>query len=1180
MTTILFQRCDGKPAGSPIELPRARSRRLLSALVRRHADQARPHIVSVHRRKETLAVNDMTVRLRKDWSAIRLGRRDTVIITYLPRGGGGGGSSGGSRGKGATIGLLVATVALAAVGQFWAVPALVGAGFSTAVAGTIWAGLSAVALAGGAYLASRATQAKANKTDDRPVYGVSGGGNQPRSGDRIPVIYGRCWTAPDLSQPDYTTYVGDDSQELYKRLTVGCGKYLVKTIRVAGIVMWTAAGGVTPPFTGSQVEIINPGATSSLVPGQVASVAAVGSNQLPHAEDFPSYAGPFDFGSGAPLQQRIQLDFSLPQGCFAIISGGKYDGKQYPIAWGVAFERAPCDLGGTPTGPFVTLWTESGETNTQRPMRFTRFVDIPLGRYTYRARNIGAAAEVAHPAGFTAKVTNQVIWEGLRAHIPQSAVRPGITEVAMKVHAGPELAVTSFGEVEVEVSRILPVWTGSSWTEAETDKASWAALDILRDNSHGAGIADSGIDLARFQHYASVGAPYNTFSGVLRGPVSVYEALSTVLGTMRGSPLRLGKSWTMVRDEPKSVRKHLISRRRILKDSTGIDFNLDLSDGSADVIVEWYTEGDPKRLRTHRVTFGTATNNPRRMQAFGATTAEHAIHIATWAAAIAYYRRQGRDFSMEFAGKLLQPNDAALIDAWYFDPVEAAAIIDSVVDRDAGLFAVELDSEVALPTSPFAYLRARDGLEWGPVGVSRNGGRFLLNAEDIAQAESLSGLDIEEVLNTATQSFTDFVIGELPVLQDQWLIRSIQFEGESRVSVGAVYDAPEVWNALAEPIVPPPPPPSSGLENEASATLSYVRAESVQQNAAVFMKWAVGRARAAAQYQVIISYDNWSTSEAVYLGPSSSGSYPLREFDGTIRIRARGITASGIVGAWVENAFSAVKAVIDLSNALHGSLIIQAFIDSLQPVSLVEELPDLFGYEGSKVVAVIQPGQKPRMYQLSADGTEWQPQAAEDYIAGSIKAAAISAGAIVTEHLGALQVTAAKIAAGAITADKIAANSIVAGNIVAGTITADRIISGGIGFGGVAATGAVDLPLVDSDTSWYDYATASLSPQKDGRALFLFDYAGSAGSRNTNGIRTNAFRIVRRKFGIDSVVYGETQFSGIGFRFFRWFFDQPGAGAVQYVCQHRFVSQTGSTSGGAFASRSDFFRIDWSGTDT
>ncbi|MGY6251656.1 host specificity factor TipJ family phage tail protein, partial [Bosea thiooxidans] len=466
---------------------------------------------------------------------------------------------------------------------------------------------------------SKATKAKADDTDNRPVYGVAGGGNQPRSGDRIPVIYGRCWNSPDLSQPDYTTYDGDD-QVLYKRLTLGCGKYAVKAIRVSGVTMWTSDGGLTPPFTGAAIEVIPPGGASSLVPGSVVSVAAVANNQIPKAADFPNYAGPFDFGADAPLQTRIQLDYSLASGCYAIPDAGKFEGKQYPANWGVLFEYAPCDEDGTPTGAFSTLFTETEYVLSTRPIRRTRLVDVSPGRYTIRARNVGDPDTMPHPSGdFNAEVTNTVVWEGLRSHNAETIVRPGVTELAMRIRSGKQLGVTSYGDVEVFTSRILPVWYGgiTGWVEEETDKAVWAAVDVLRDTDYGAAIPDSLLDLDRFKFYADNLTQYDRFSALIRGPVSVYEAASTVLGVMRASPLRLGSIWTLVRDEPKSVRKHVISRRQILTDSSGQTFNLDINDGSADVIVEWYVDGDSKRRREKRVTFGTQTLTPKRMSATG-----------------------------------------------------------------------------------------------------------------------------------------------------------------------------------------------------------------------------------------------------------------------------------------------------------------------------------------------------------------------------------------------------------------------------------------------------------------------------------------------------------------------------------------------------------------------------------
>lgn len=1020
MTQILFRRCDGLEAGERIVLPKGRRR--LSAIIKKHADRSRPHIVFVGSAKKPITGDGQSLRMRATWSRTTVGARDTVLIVYLPMGGGGGAGGGGGGGKAnmASIGLIVAAVALVAIGQFWAIGAIGSAlSVSAATASTIWSVGTAALLAGGAYFLSKATQAKADKTDDRPTYGVSGGGNQPRSGDRIPVLYGRCWNSPDLSQPDYTTYDGDD-QVLFKRLTIGCGKYAIKSIRVSGVTMWTSDGGLTPPFTGAEVDPIDPGGTSSLVPGSVISVQAVGNNQVPKAADFPSYAGPFDFGPDAPLQSKIQLDFSLPSGCYAIPDSGKFQGKQFPTDWGVLFEYAPCDVDGNITGSWSTLHTESGNTLSTRPMRFTRYATVASGRYAVRARNVGAADTVAHPAGFNADVTNIVMWEGLRSHNAETITRPGVMELAIRIRSGKALGVTSYGDVEVEASRILPVWYGSTtgWVEEETDKAVWAAVDILHNEDYGAGTPYSEIDLDRFRFYADNLTQYDRFSAVIRGPVSVYDAVTTVLGVMRASPLRLGSIWTMVRDEPKAVRKHVISRRQILRDTSGQTFNLDLTDGSSDVIVEWNVDGDPKRRREKRITFGAQTLNPKRMAATGITDSAHAIHIATWAAACAYYRRERRSLSTEMAGRLFLPNDLALIDNWYFDAYQSAGVLD----RDG--LTLTVDSEMDLPASPFAILRARDGKEWGPVGVTQVGNQLTLNATDVAQAESLSGISLANVINTQTQAFTSIVCGELTETQDAWLIRAISFSGETQVGVEAVYDHPGVWDALAEPIIVPPPPPSSGLENDASVRVAWVRGKAVQRNGAMFMDWSVGRSTGATLYAVRISYDNWATSEDVFRGPESSGTHPLREFEGTIRIRARGISASGLLGVEVESAFSLAPALFDLSNATPGTLQYKAFLEGMEPVGIVDVLPDLFGYDGPKFVTMRDPVDgKAVLYRVSDDGTGWGKVAADDFVAGSITAAALSVGAVKASAIDVAYLAAISADLGDITAGSLSINN-------------------------------------------------------------------------------------------------------------------------------------------------------------
>lgn len=903
MTKILFQRVDGKPAGEPIATPRARRR--LSTVVRRHVDRSRPHIVSVHRRQgswkaDPLAVTDMSVRLRKDWARVTVGPSDVVIITYLPAGGGRGASGNNRAAKGMQIGMLVATVALAAIGQFWAVGAINGAlnlAAGSWVGGAIWGLGSAALLAGGAYLASQMLRAKANKTDDRPVYGVSGGGNLPRPADRIPIVFGTCWNAPDLSQPDYTIYDGDD-QVLYKRLTVGVGSYEIDAIRLGRATVWTSAGGVQAPFIGAEVEIIPPGATSTLVPGSVASAQSVQSIELPYETDNPAWAGPFDFGAGAPQQTRIQLDFSLPEGVWAAPKSGKFEGKQFETDWGVLFEYAPADINGNPIGAWSELYRQTDRVMSTRALRFTRFVDVAAGRYVVRARNIGAPAEVEHPDGFSADIRNKVIWEGLRSHQPETIVRPHVTEVAIKIRSGKGLGVTAFANVEVRSGLKVPVWNGGGWTLTRTRKAVWAALHVLRDPIAGGGLPDSALDLARFRHYADTLTEHDTFDGMMRGPVSVIEAVNTILGVMRAEAIRLGRVWSLVRDEQKAVRRHVFSRRQIMRDSSSQRFNLDLSDGAADIMVEWLPDADPNVLRQARKTFGTVTTTPRRMQATGASDGAHAISIATWAAATAYFRREYRTITVELAGRLVLPGDRVMIDVWFFDALQSAGV------RDRDELELLLDQDVTLTPDSYAVLRGRDGRAWGPVKISAAGPRTLtLDADDVAVAEANTGVTLAGVIATDSQNLTTVAIGDLTTLQEAYLVKTIKPTGRDRHVIEAVFDAPEVWSALGEAIVPPAPPPSSGLEGDPIPIVPFVTATAVQRAAALFVDWTVGRARGNVTYVVTISYDNWATSEEAYRGPASSGSYQIRDAAPEVFVRAYAISEVGIIGPTVQTSF-------------------------------------------------------------------------------------------------------------------------------------------------------------------------------------------------------------------------------------------------------------------------------------
>ena len=699
------------------------------------------------------------------------------------------------------------------------------------------------------------------------MYGVSGGGNLGRAGDRIPLLYGRCWTQPDLSQPDYTVYDGED-QILYKRVTLGLGKYQVHSLMLGSATLWNESVGIVPPFsnvpggtgvggsvthsgTGTDIEIIQPGAVSALVPGSVYSAPEIGAIELPRPSDVPAYAGPFPVTPLGEETARIQLDYSLPQGAYGTV---KSTGADVGTSWNVLFEYAPCDDDNVPIGGFSALHGNSGFLLTKRAQRFTRYVDVPLGRYVVRGRN---QIDWVNPSTDSNEnafgiIINSLMWDGLRAHFNELITRPHVTEIAMRVRSGKGLGVTAFADLWVEATRILPVWNGSAWIDAPTRKSVYAFKDVLQSD-YGAGLTDAEVDLERIKHYASIlGGVNDTFDGVIRGPVSVWEAGATVLGTIRAEPARIGNTWSFTRDEQRTTRKHVFSRRQVLRGSTSADFKISRNDGAADIIVEYAPGGDPRRRRNTRATFGAESLTPRRVNLMGVSDHDHAHSLATWMAASAYFRRERRKVSVNRQGRIVNRGDPVRIDSWFMADAKAAGVLSRAGN------ALTLDTDMAIVPPTHAMLRNRHAEEFGPILVTAGAGPNVINldAADLAAVESFFSQTLDQVMALDDEHPTTVLVGPLLELADGYLIDSVTPQGREVVGIEAVYDSQSVWDALGE--LPPPAPliPSGGdIFLPPYPVVPWVRARATQKAISLEMEWAVGRARGAARYVVQASYD-------------------------------------------------------------------------------------------------------------------------------------------------------------------------------------------------------------------------------------------------------------------------------------------------------------------------------------
>lgn len=902
MTVILHQNAAGETLRT-VTLDRRR-RRLASVM--RGQLPNRPAIVAVKRKGQEPASVDEVIRLRREWSSTLVSGHDIIIITYLPLGGAGGSGQSGGKAIGAAIGMLALAIIAPYAAGFLATSVLSLTGMAATVVKSV---VSLAIVAGASYMMSRATKAKANKTDDRPLYGVSGGGNLPRPGDRIPVNYGRVWVQPELSQTDYTLYDGDD-MVVMKRMTLGAGKYRIHRIRVGQATLWVEGEGLKAPFYSTEIEFIQPGQNSALVPSSVYSAENVGGSELPRPEDNPIWMGPFAVCPVGTTVHAIQLDYHCPQ-CYWTWAK---DAQQHPAGWAAEFEYAAIDPDNNPVGPWMSLNNDIYyNARFTRAKRVTKVIPVPQGRYAVRARNpLSAVSEAQQAEGVNGY--NTVSWDGLRGYMQHEPVRPHVTEIAMKIRSGKGLgATTSFSDIWVETTSVIPVWNGMAWTEQAERRAVWIAADILRNPIYGGGLPDHQIDVDRLLHYSEALGSDDTFDGSLRGPISVVEACSTVLGVIRAEPVRMGSVWSMVRDEPRAFRKHLITRRQIVRETSGVDFDFDVTDGSSDVIIEYLVAGDPRRKAEWRETVGQQTLTPKRINAFGVSTHSHAVKLARWYANCAYWRRESRIFSMELAGRILARNDAASIDVWFLDQTRVAG-----VDARRGL-TLTLDTEIEFPERAQAVLRAPTGMEWGPVAIAEHDGRKItLSADDVAVIENQTGESFASVFRREDKSLpVTVLVGTINETTRAYIIRAARADNDNRTQVVAVNDAQEVWQALGE-TVPPPPPIGEILEREGDLlpVLPWIRGAVVQKATAAVLDWAVGAARGCQQYKIDISYDEGLTYETIFNGAMTDGSYVVPYWDDTaIRLKGVAINGQGIASVPVYATADMIKPTIDDSIA-------------------------------------------------------------------------------------------------------------------------------------------------------------------------------------------------------------------------------------------------------------------------
>lgn len=297
----------------------------------------------------------------------------------------------------------------------------------------------------------------ANQNDASPNNALSDRQNTQRLGSRIPDIYGKVWSTPDLIQLPYKVFVAGQEQE-YCYMCIGEGSYTVDQVRedltpvsqIVGMSVQVYGPFTSPNSGGPSLQI---GAAINEPARYVKSSTSVNGQTLvaPNLTG-AAFIGPFLVGD--PTTTDIWCNFVAESGSYQIPSA---TGIQAAVNVTIEVGITPVDASGTPTGiEAFTNVTLNGSATLKGIIGVTLKIHLTAaGMVLVRAKrttNENVAANVS--------VSDEVVWRDCFAVSPVTQLNFGnITTVQTLTLPTPTaLAITS-RKLNLLVTRNIPIGT-------------------------------------------------------------------------------------------------------------------------------------------------------------------------------------------------------------------------------------------------------------------------------------------------------------------------------------------------------------------------------------------------------------------------------------------------------------------------------------------------------------------------------------------------------------------------------------------------------------------------------------------------------------------------------------------------------------------------------------------------
>ena len=709
--------------------------------------------------------------------------------------------------------------------------------------------------------------------EQSPTYDQNAQGNMARLKQPVPVGYGLMRVWPDFAAVPYKRYI-DGKQYLFHILTIGEGYYELLDKKV----------GSTPlsNFADYEEQLCAPGEKVTIFHPEMYTSPEVSNVEL-FAPNDENYTGVTVAYVAAPDDRNIvgvEIDFICPQ----LLKQDKKTGDLKSVSITVEAEYSAINDDNESDGNWISLGETTLTGATVDPVRHTFSADLPAGRYAVRAVRTSASQDPD-----AANIQDDVYLAELRG-VTESDSTYAETVWAVKILIDDQLAGKAETKFNVYRQRLLPIWTGTEWTEPQATRSpAWAFCDAVKAE-HGGSYTDEMLDLVTIKHYADVWEAredYFDYNFDTKGTIN--SVLNMICAAGRAKKIEYKGVYTIVRDEPKVLPDLVVGMNEMIAGSYNETFILHDQWDNDSVIIE-YTDGETGLpFEVLCVLPGKTGDNPLTIKKEGITNAAQAYREGMFEAASREYRTLECSYKTDTLGALCEYGSVVSINTYHSGYGTSGEVVGSSTDS-SGRVTLQLSEPVSFEEGQ-THVIMLSSLRGKPQGA------YVAQALSDPYTLRINNPGTLTIQTNPNKKRTAFQFGKAEAYGLQFITRSAKETGEYQWQVSGELDDPRAHqydDLIADGTLPVPEPET--IITKELTQVSGVRYTYTGSINALVLNLSWNPVSNAEQYITQIRYSddeqwqNFSTTHNLW----TKGF--VGSLTGRIRIAAQNIA----VGPWLE----------------------------------------------------------------------------------------------------------------------------------------------------------------------------------------------------------------------------------------------------------------------------------------